>query len=77
MPAKAALDEQLRRLHKALCDVLRRKAMADVAVIEEFMQKGNGLLEGNMCFVEDIEDTRQAASELVISSSFVPILKLL
>lgn len=65
IPTKIAVEEQMKRLHEALCNSLRRKAVADKDGLEKFIADGRKVLEGQPQSVEDIGRARKEAFNLV------------
>jgi hypothetical protein len=65
IPTKIAVEEQMKRLQEALCNSLRRKAVADKDGLEKFIADGKKVLEGQPQSVEEIGRARQDASNLV------------
>ncbi|KAL3676901.1 hypothetical protein R1sor_026849 [Riccia sorocarpa] len=65
-PAKCALDEQLRGLHKLLCDSLEKKAMQNLGILEDFLAEEQNILETNFETVEDLISAQQSITKLLV-----------
>eukprot|EP00899_Mesostigma_viride_P029629 jgi/Mesvir1/9851/Mv22388-RA.1 len=61
LPAKQAIDEQMKQMHDVLVGSLRRKALADKEAVEQFMTKGMETLDVKANSVEEIGNARNEA----------------
>ena len=74
-PVRAAIEEQLKALHEALLGSLRRKAAADKAQIDEWMEEGRTMLAKQATSLEEIGEARTRAQALVANVAQVGTLK--
>ncbi|KAK3283536.1 hypothetical protein CYMTET_8768 [Cymbomonas tetramitiformis] len=65
MPAKTAVEEQLKRLQESLTNSLKRKAQIEKEEVEAFINEGKGTLEAEATSVEEIGKARAGAKNLV------------